>query len=350
MDKSTIIDILTDANTCFLIGAGCSKCAGKPLMVELTAKVKEKLTDDGKKVLENLNGPDGKSAPTVEDLTNQLLQLKRIIAQRKTPLVDGWDIAKIEAEIKLIQKEVVSIIGTKWESNKHHEDFLERLSQNIKKPRDIFLLNYDTLLEAGMDKLKLGYADGFRGSENAHFDPNTYLSTDVRAFNIYKLHGSVNWIRNEDNVVRRRPLLNIKEEDARHVIYPAEQKYLQTQYGVYEILLKLFRERLRKDLVNNRLVVLGYSFSDEHINIAIEDSILAAGSNLTVFAFIGGSTSDTRKDELREMVKRCDNRLNFIVGDKEYIGTGLNKDECESFITTVDLSRFENIVSLLTGK
>ncbi|MFA5935066.1 MAG: SIR2 family protein [Candidatus Paceibacterota bacterium] len=350
MDKNTIIEWLTDKNTSFLIGAGCSKCAGKPLMSELTTKVVEKLSVDGKKIIKELIGVDGQSDPTVEDLTNQLLQLQRATQQRKTSVIDGWNLDKINEEIILIQKSVVEIIGQEWTSNQHHKDFLHRLSQNSKTPRDLFLLNYDTLIEASLEDLKLSYTDGFRGAENAFFDPSVYSVDDNKKhFNIYKLHGSINWTRQIDDTVRRKPSSAISETDTRNVIYPAEQKYVQTQYGVYEILLRLFRDRLKNDRPNNRLVVLGYSFSDEHINVAIEDGILSSGSNLTVYAFVGKSISEARKKQLKEMADRCDNRFNVFVAKDEYIG-GLNQEECLKVIKELDYSRFENIVGLLTSK
>jgi hypothetical protein len=349
MDKSTLTELFTDSNTCFLFGAGCSKCAGKPLMAELTTKVVAKLSKEGQAIVGTLNGSDGVSPPTVEDLTNQLLQLRSAILQRKNAQIDGWDLDKINNEIALIQKEVVNVIGPTWEASQNHKDFLLRLIQTSKATRDIFSLNYDTLLEASIEDLKLSYGDGFRGAENAYFDESTYLTHDKKNFNIYKLHGSVNWVREEDKTVRRKPLTVIAGMDQRHVIYPAEQKFVQTQYGVYEVLLKLFRERLKNKLANNRLIVMGYSFSDEHINIAIEDGILAPGSNLTVFAFVGAGISDVRKKQLQEMAERCDNRFNVFLSDKEYIGTGLNKADCEATMKLTDLSRFENIVKLLTG-
>ena len=350
MDKDTITEWLTDDNTCFLIGAGCSHCAGKPLMAELTEKVVEKLTPKGKQMIDILNGPDADSKPTIEDVTNQLLRLQYVAAQRKDKKIDGWDLSKIEEEIQLIQKSIVEVIGTNWKSNDKHKIFLERLIQNSKSVRDIFLLNYDTVIEASIEDLKLPYVDGFRGTENAYFDAKSYDDKNMeKRFNIYKLHGSINWVRASDEIVRRKPLSTITDEEYRHVIYPAEQKYVQTQYGVYEVLQKLFRDRLKKDMPNNRLVVLGYSFSDDHITTAIEDGILSPGSNLTVFAFIGGNVSEARKEILKSMAEKCDNRFNVFVGQSEYIGTGLNKEECETNMKTIDFSRFENIVDFLAG-
>lgn len=351
MNVETIIDWLTDHNTCFLIGAGCSFCAKKPLMGQLTEEVIKKLTPKGKVIIDELHGPDTGSDPTIEDVTNHLLRLQSLAGQRKDQKIENWNLSEIDNEIQLIQKNIVKVIGSNWESSEYHMSFLERLIQNKRSVRDIFMLNYDTVFEASIEELKFPYLDGFRGTENAHFDPLSYSDQNTgRYFNLYKLHGSINWIRTPDDTVRRRPLLNIKDTDVRHVIYPAEQKYIQTEYGVFEWLLRLFRERLKKNLANNYLVVLGYSFSDEHINRAIEDGMLYPGSNLTVFAFLGDSVSEKRKQNLREMAAKCDNRFNVFLGQTEYIGTALDKAECESFMKMIDLSRFENIIELLTGK
>lgn len=349
MDKAIITEWLTDKNTCFLIGAGCSKCAGKPLMGELTEKVVAKLGEKSTRIMEAIIGPDGVSPPTVEDLTNQLLQLQHIAKQRKSKEVDGWKLEEIAEEIRLIQKSVVEVIGPDWKKSDYHHDFVQRVSSNGRHPKDFFLLNYDTLFEASIEELRYSYVDGFQGAENAHFDPSSFAASRANHFNVYKLHGSINWIREDDHTVRRRPLGVIAESDARSVIYPAEQKYIQTQYGVYEVLLGLFRERMRRAIPNNRLVVLGYSFSDEHINVAIEDGILAPGSNLTVFAFLGKSISEERRVQLRQMAKRCDNRLNIFISQEEYIGS-LNGEECLAAMKEADYSRFENVVKLLTGK
>ncbi len=298
MENDTFTEWLTDSNTCFLLGAGCSKCAGKPLMAELTEKVLKKLTTKGKEIITKINGPDAGSSPTIEDVTNQLLQLQHVVNNRKDQQIDGWNLPKINEEVSLIQKSIVEVIGSDWTSSDTHKKFLERTIQTSKGNRDIFLLNYDTLIEASIEDLKLPYADGFSGTENAYFDPTPYADQNTeRRFNVYKLHGSTNWVRAADETVRRRPLVRITDKDSRHVIYPAEQKYIQTQYGVYEVLLRLFRDRLKRNIPNNRLVVLGYSFSDDHINIAIEDGILSPGSNLTVFAFVGGSLSEARKEK-----------------------------------------------------
>ena len=85
---------------------------------------------------------------------------------------------------------------------------------------------------------------------------------------------------------------------------------LQTQYGAYESLITRFRSRLRDPSVNNCLIVLGYSFHDEHINEAICDAIVSPGSNLTVIAFVGSEQNmGQQKARFTSFAERCDDRV-----------------------------------------
>jgi len=350
MPTKTVLDWIIDANTCFLIGAGCSKCAGKPLIGELTEEVRKALSRPAKAILEDLRGTYGRSA-TVEDLINHLLQLHKLLSSRKSQEHEDWTPKSIEQEIATIQRAIVEAIGTEWAGSDIHKKFLLRLTdQRARKTCDIFCLNYDTVIEASLEELRLPYTDGFRGAENAYFDPSLYgqIPGNGPYFRVFKLHGSINWIRDADETVRRRPATAV-EDRRRAVVYPAEQKYVQTQYGVYETLLSLFRDRLREDRPNNKLVVIGYSFSDEHINVAIEDSILADGSNLTVYGFVGPEENKEEQEKrLREMAARCDDRFNVFIGQHAYISSSIEPDEWET-IKELDLWKFENLVNLMVG-
>lgn len=70
----------------FLIGAGCSKCAGLPLMEELTAKVLDSGVLDAD-TTDILNGIQdrfiGASGPNIEDYLSEIIDLLAI-AERRT--------------------------------------------------------------------------------------------------------------------------------------------------------------------------------------------------------------------------------------------------------------------------
>ncbi len=351
MSKQSVIEWLTDQNTCYLLGAGCSLCADKPNIDLLTEKVRESLSKPVVDLLNDLKGTGNRKA-NVEDLINYLLRMRQLAESRNTPFEkEDWKPESIDAELAKIQKAVVDAVGTDWSPCKYHEQFLVRLaSSSTRKPIDIFSLNYDTVLEASLESQVLRHTDGFVGSENSYFEPTAFehVPEGMPFFRLYKLHGSVNWVRDEDERVRRRPGASLGDAP-RAVVYPAEQKYLQTQYGVYETLMARFRDRLRAPEKNNKLVIFGYSFGDEHVNVAIEDSIRSPGSNLTVHAFVGPEDDiDAQRDRLGAIARRCDHRFNAVIGDKYTLGPALDEVGWEE-IAPLNLWKFENTVGLLVG-
>lgn len=349
MTEQTIIEWITDSNTCFLIGSGCSLCAKKPLMPDLTKKVIAKLNKESKDLFNELEDSKGRK-PTIEDFLNQLIQINKILLSRKDKQYGDWDDSKINAALKKTLLEIVNQMGGEWEPSQIHERFFKRIAHHKgRKLCDIFSLNYDVVFETTFEDQCLPYVDGFRGADNAYFDPSLYKMdvSDAPLFRLYKLHGSINWVRDHNEVVRRIPHNQLVKGE-KQVIYPSEQKYYQTQYGIYETLLSIFRNRLREDRPNNKLVVLGYSLSDDHINEAIIDAICEPNNNLTVYVFLGVANDfDEQIKRLRSLVERSNNRFNVMVGDKEFLGPALEKTEWES-LKSSNLWKFENLVDILT--
>lgn len=349
MPLKKVIDWLTDPNNCFLIGSGCSCCAGKPLMEELTKKVIENTSKEVGDLISKLKGTYGRKA-TIEDLINHLLQKHKMLSGMTEQSDGTWTLEHIEENIKIIQNEIINAVGTEWEGSEKHKDFLARLvGQTNRKTLDIFILNYDTVIEASLEEIRHPYTDGFRGSENAFFDPRIFDEIpSITAFcRLYKIHGSINWYRDEFEIIRRKPT-SLNEEKERVVIYPAEQKYIETQYGIYENLLNSFRQRLREERPNNKLIILGYSLSDEHINIIIEDGI-KCNPSLTVFAFLGAEKNQEKQiKRLENMTSRLDNRFNVMIGKIKFLGNALENEEWNK-IKDKELWKFENILNLITG-
>ena len=76
--KERVLQWLTGSDTCFLIGAGCSRCAGKPLIGELTTKVLANVDASIKTEFDGLKGV-GTRPPTIEDLINYLVRYQFIL-------------------------------------------------------------------------------------------------------------------------------------------------------------------------------------------------------------------------------------------------------------------------------
>lgn len=349
--KERVLQWLTGADTCFLIGAGCSRCANKPLIGELTAKVLASVDARIKSEFDGLNGA-GTWPPTIEDLINYLVRYQSILQTVKDPTKHLFEPVWIRESLQAIKQEIVTHIADAWVDSPVHARFLQRVANKWSKAgRDIFTLNYDTVIEATLDKLRYDYVDGFRGSRLAWFDPTVFdePSACVPNFRIHKLHGSVNWLRENTGHVRRAVVTTADDITDTVVVYPSEQKYLQTQFGVYETLIGRFRSRLRATNVNNCLVTLGYSFNDEHVNEAIIDAINATASNLTVIAFVGPDPKVTEQQaQLAAIETRCDNRFNAFVGNSFYVGGALDDSESK-ILLAAELWKFESLVDYIAG-
>ena len=306
--------------------------------------------------LKKIKPTDGRSA-TVEDLMNYFISCKSILDTTYADEIQGISAGQTDNFLKEIKDKIVEVFSDSWESSHVHEQFLQRLCDQERtrpRPRDIFSLNYDTVLEASLDALRLPYVDGFRGTNRAWFDAKTFSSSDA-VCRIFKLHGSINWVRDTDgNVRRRHDRIKNMHNDESIVVYPSEQKYIQTQYGVYETLIGQFRERLRNpDIKNNCLIVLGYSFNDQHINEAICDAVTSTDT-LTVVAFVGPE-DDLEKQGKRfdEIEKRCKSRFNAFIGTGEaghLVGHATDDEDETAEILKFELWKFKNLVNCIAGE
>lgn len=349
--KERVIEWVTSPETCFLLGAGCSACAGKPLIGTLTDQVLAQVDASIKAQFDGLRSSPTRSA-TIEDLINYLVRYQSILQTVQDPAGHALQPDWIETSLTAIKTGIVEQIADKWIPSSVHARFFQRIGgASSKGGRDIFTLNYDTVIEATLDYLRSPYHDGFRGSRNGWFDPTVFDEepSAISYFRVYKLHGSINWLREPTGIVRRGVITSMADLTNPVVVYPSEQKYIQTQFGIYETLISNFRKRLRSMRPINYLVALGYSFNDEHINEAIVDAVLSLGSNLTVIAFVGpDSDLVAQRAKLQTLADRCDQRFNAFVGDSLHIGRALDDAEAKALLKE-GLWRFELLVDYVAG-
>lgn len=347
--RGQISDWLTGEDTCFLFGAGCSICADKPTIRELTEHVLNDADESMITHFKNLQSGTDRSA-TVEDLITYLVRYQEILKTLLDSSGHGISAEQISKYLEVIKKKIVAKIRDEWRPSSYHKRFLQRLcDMPQRRPRDIFSLNYDTLLEASLDESRIPYTDGFRGTNRAWFDPYIFKESGTQC-RLFKLHGSINWVYDEEDQVRRNSSVNQNGEPV--VIYPSEQKSEQIQYGVYEILINEFRDRLRRQSVNNCLIVLGYSFNDNHINKAIFDAMMSQGSNLTVIAFVGQEEKDIsrQKERFTKFFERCDSRFNAFIGGPRgcFVGKAFDKESAQ-IILEAELWQFEKLTTFIAG-
>ena len=76
--KERVLEWVTGPESCFLLGAGCSACANKPLIGQLTDRVLASVDASIKVQFDGLK-PSATRAATIEDLINYLIRYQWIL-------------------------------------------------------------------------------------------------------------------------------------------------------------------------------------------------------------------------------------------------------------------------------
>jgi hypothetical protein len=159
----------------------------------------------------------------------------------------------------------------------------------------VFTTNYDLFNETAMDRLGIPYCNGFSGTVERRFNPATFRCslaeqldvssrkwTAVDSF-VYlcKLHGSVNWVEEAKGLFPIREMQRADEGAGRVMIYPTPAKQNASFGSPYSDLFREFQSRIVRD--QSVLFVLGYSFSDEHINNIIFQALTIPTFRMVAF-------------------------------------------------------------------
>ena len=290
----------------FLIGAGCSKCAGLPLTNELTNQV---LVDDdidciSKEILlavkeEFESGADA----NIEDYLSEIVDMLAITERRSGRGVEENSVvagnasytgAQLRNAIIQLKKAIANAIDRKVSIDTHRR-FVTSVHRPLRvgrpgtsQPVDYLVLNYDTIVEDSLAMEKISYTDGLIGGATAWWERKAFDSVEVSA-RVIKLHGSIDWYQFPDDPSPRRIGTGIEIENQENIpllIWPSLTKYQETQLDPFAHLLYRARRALQPSSGSQRLLVIcGYSFGDNHINIEIRRALYESKGDLTIAAF-----------------------------------------------------------------
>jgi len=301
-------DLLSQSRIAFLLGAGCSKIAGLPLMPELTEIVlsHKGLRSETKVLLDKVRESfSGSSFSTIEDYMSEIVDLLSI-AERRTRCgasqtrvsIGDKDIddCELQAALVEIKSAISSAIGEIEVNIAMHQKFIRAIHGSLQAGKtnrgvDYFILNYDTLIEDSLGLEQVIYCDGFTGAATGWWKPITFNSNG-KAARVFKIHGSIDWCLLQNDSLPRRIRAGIKtESDKNHVlIYPAATKYQETQRDPFAQMLHHMRQSLcpgeGKEMV---LAICGYNFGDSHIDLEIENALYQSEGRLTIAAFVSNN-------------------------------------------------------------
>lgn len=358
-------ELLAQSGRAFLIGAGCSKCAGLPLTAELSEKAltSRALDDATKKILAVLRdlftGADGAN---IEDYLSELVDLLAIANRRTSRGATQSEVtlggspyseALLRTAADQIKRGIAEIIEQKV-SIETHRKFVRSLHRPIRPGTptsgqrvDYLVLNYDTVLEDALALERVPFADGLEGGATGWWSPQTFDREGLSA-RVFKLHGSINWCEFLDDPLPRRvgSCLQIPVANERRIlIWPASTKYREAQLDPYAQLAERARRVLRPSHGSQCvLVVCGYRFSDTHVNLELERALRDSEGRLTIVVF----TSDNEPSGL--LATWC---KDAVVAEQVLVFANRGFFHgAQSVLTTTDLPwwKFENMTRLLGGE
>lgn len=247
-----------------------------PDITGLTKEVKQKLIPIELEVYESLEKEIENS--NLELILSRVRSLSEVIGSFKVNGFDSQQYHEFGSKICSIIKDVVS---KKLPEGENPFSNLVSWINGINREHavEVFTTNYDLLLEEAMENAKTPYFDGFTGSRIAFFDPSTISSNDLPArwIRLWKLHGSINWTKNDAGEVTR----SVGGNDGT-MVYPSHIKYDQTQSAPFSALF----DRLKSFLLEPDTILLttGFSFADAHISAKL-DECLSENPSAALLAF-----------------------------------------------------------------
>lgn len=169
------------------------------------------------------------------------------------------------------------------ENNRHHQDFIRKLT--ARKPTEprvqLYTTNYDTLFEQAAQRMNYTIIDGFSFSyprvfNGINFDHDVVYRERTRIKNeesfvpnviqLFKLHGSIDWEKKDGKIYQK------ETTDHPCIIYPASEKYESSYEQPYFEMMSHLQSTLRKE--GTLLIVAGFGFQDKHIQNVIKEAVL----------------------------------------------------------------------------
>ncbi|MBI3786061.1 MAG: SIR2 family protein [Deltaproteobacteria bacterium] len=284
----------------FLLGAGASAEAGIPTSAQMIDKI-EKLFASGKEWKPHLqlyhhvksaihyaSGLKGRFTDVpfnIETLVNTLYELERNEDHPLYPFIAAWnsrlvvlagkDFEQVRQLRGLILRELKKWMCPEDAHHAHYYSGLITLQRDLNYPLHVFSLNYDLLVE-GLDSRNFRVETGFPGFgptqvwDWERFEDSESSPTPIAEAFLYKLHGSINWKRDEaKNLYRVQQVENVEPEQM-EVIFGRDFKLEAADPYLF------YAYEFRKFTLSAKLIVtIGYGFGDAHINKMIIQSLRA---------------------------------------------------------------------------
>lgn len=288
-----LLNALNSTNLLVLTGAGSSFCAVNSDKSKLATRTAPGLKELFEAVKSGVGAakfdaavakiPNGTAITDIEKL---LTQCKLYVALYDDKSGDGKLVSDFIADAEKAILARVDFVddGTDLTS---HDMLLRKLARRgIRKPRvKVFTTNYDLCFEYAARHQRFVVIDGFSHAAPPVYDRSQFTLDIVRrdfgkdapdyfesVFQLYKLHGSIDWRRTGTEIIRSRA-----NEHKPVLIYPRDSKYQEAFEPPYLDMMAALQAALRQP--DTALLVAGFSFADSHI---AQPVIAAIESNMSL--------------------------------------------------------------------
>lgn len=258
-------------HVCMLLGAGASCAAGLPTLPQLQTQVLDGIDAGFKDLLSaQLDG---------RNLEAALSRIRRVSGL----LEPGESVAGLTSESAAeLDRKVCEAITMIIESADADLGAFERLASwagrmDYHRPLELFTVNYDLLIEQGLESVGVPYFDGFIGTHRAPLMAELVEPRDAPErwalphgfIRVWKLHGSTNWrlVADDPSKVVR---VGRSDDAGSAAIYPSDEKYEESRRVPFVVLM----DRFRRALVEPETITItsGFSFGDDHLNEMLFDA------------------------------------------------------------------------------
>lgn len=275
MLKERLGSLLLTQNLLLMFGSGASVSVGGPSMTALWNEAKNSQKGTFAKVCDAVGHPIGQT------------DIERLLSRCQGSLAfDSNNAALVREFIENVEgiirdrcrniEEWKAIGGKKQTIVEVITPHLTLLSRVVPRRQDlprtrVFTTNYDLCIELAAKEKRMPILDGFDLISPRTFDGRWFDYDFVRrsmregvpdylesVFHLYKLHGSVDWYRSSDGIVRD------PETATPYLIYPRDEKFALSFEQPFLEMMSRFQTALREK--DTALIIVGFGFNDHHLN------------------------------------------------------------------------------------
>lgn len=338
--KDKIREFFNLKNVNFLFGSGTSHGA-IPTMSELYTSLaftdKEKQLEAEFKNIATKCENNLEKCLTVMYAARTHYQGVEVTATKKKKNIES-QLRLYEAMIDKVEKHIFNSINIGFDKENHdkvlgyYKTFYQKLALRTKDNSRIrvFTTNNDLFSETALDALNIHYINGFSGGLHKYFNPAIFnytlskrMDTSIDKYEpvenmvyLYKIHGSVNWRESHNQTNNYFEIEEVvpseTSQDGSVLIYPTPTKQDKSLGSPYVDLFREFQNKLLEP--HSVLFVIGYSFSDRHVNDII---YRALATNSTINIVIFGSKPNI-KERMTKPIFFIDDKRIFTISGVEY--------------------------------